>query len=235
MIKIESVISGTFNIQNGVQISTHIQSTSYYTMKDSDKISIYESGSNGTVTILPPVNYTILTDANDAGFASSEEAVEYIMNTIKPLGILSAPASKLISTYLLNAGSNDMTVDGSGVPVIFESVFSAPSILTKLSLFLQDGQAFANDDFAAINALTNGVLLMVDGQPAALWNTNGDIALDSDAYSTTFLAQEGRNILADKIFNPNLFLPQGASVQIIIRDNLIAVTAFNVKIEGTRL
>lgn len=237
-IKIHSTLSGTFDVENVAGIITrHMKSENVSLLVDGNKISIHKLTQKGKVQILGFTDYTNLVDPNDVAYPSISEALLHLTSIIKPVQIFAGTADKLISRYLEDVGANtNMAVDGSITPVVYNAVFTTPAILTRFKLYLEDATAFSSNLFGAIPALTNGVFLQIDGEPAGLWKTNEDIALDADnSEELTYMAFVGRHLIAHKQFNPAIELPEGAEVSITIQDDLSGLNRLTFRIEGTRL
>jgi len=139
------------------------------------------------------------------------------------------------SPYMLNGGSDDMTVDGSTTPVDFTYtiVGFSPGRWVRNFIDLQDGtQNFQPEDFGAINGgLTNGIDIIVlkDGVETILenWKTNMDISMTCYDFTSPFKAGAyiGRWTITSDIGSPITLFPDDGLI-IRINDNLGALDAF---------
>jgi hypothetical protein len=138
-----------------------------------------------------------------------------------------------------NPGNFDITTaNGSpGSPVIFEYTADVPSNIQQINLYLEDNAAFKDSEFGGIGpGLTNGCILLIDGTPVGLWRTNRDIVLQARSVEEhPFLANQSRHILAKTILDPELYLPEGSKVQLIVQDDLTPLVEFQIYVRGYRL
>ena len=161
--------------------------------------------------------------------------------TIEALGggLAGIPVDRFIGSPVSLVGDPttvNMNVDGSTTPVIFEFVADTPSNIQLFSLYLEDGQNFADDGFGALAELANGVQVLINGEVAALWKTNRDIILQArQVQQHPFLANESRHLLARTLLEPELFLPEAAKIEVVISDNLSGLTEFQLYVRGYRL
>jgi hypothetical protein len=139
------------------------------------------------------------------------------------------------SPYMLNGGSQDMTVDGSTTPVDFTYTVTgiSPARWYRNFIDLQDGAVdFLPENFGAINnGLTNGVDIIVvkDGVETVLenWKTNMDISMTCYDFTSPYRAGSyiGRWTIERDIGNPITLYPNDGLI-IRIKDNLTALDAF---------
>lgn len=152
-----------------------------------------------------------------------------------------APEDILIS-YLRNGSSNELAVDGSSVPVIFD--FVPPSgqrvVVSQVIMYLSRsmGTSFGEDEFTNLAALTNGVSIRCDGVVIGILRDNIDfISVNYDVEINGVLGGGG-NLKA--LFNLD-GLPFGASgllcgdtlgFAFVIQDDLSSLATFRVSIGG---
>ena len=166
---------------------------------------------------------------------------------IHRLGIEYIDYNQMYSNFYRNAGSSDMVVNGSVTPVEFSiTVPDGWDILAfKTSIHIIDTNVHA-DEFGSIPALTNGLrfylkdpdgLELLDFLAGETVKINGDLA----AFAGFNVSQMGtRGIVADWVINEStggraMRLRPGYSLNILIQDNLSALTHMEATIQGVIL
>jgi len=147
-------------------------------------------------------------------------------------------AEQSVNTRLFNGASYDMTVDGSGTPIDFIYEATQLTFLERTFIVLTDGLTeFTSSKFGALNALTNGVeiLIVSDGieYPLALWKTNLDISLTMYDFTNPFKngAYVGRWTFSKDTGEPYALRP-GDKFITRIQDNLTGLDLFEQVLKG---
>jgi len=139
------------------------------------------------------------------------------------------------SPYMLNGGSDDMTVDGSVTPVDFTYTVSgfSPARWVRNFIDLEDGnQTFLPENFGAISgSLMNGVEIIVlkDGVETILetWKTNMDISMTCYDFTQPYRSGSyiGRWTITSDLGSPITLFPNNGVI-IRINDDLTGLDTF---------
>lgn len=150
--------------------------------------------------------------------------------------------SNYVSQYLVNGGSNDMGVDGSGAAVTFNFSPGATQklILGRVIVYLEMGTNFDSTEFGDLSALANGVSITANGTEIENWKDNIDIgATGYDHITGVIFSKSGRSLLLRWTFWKVAGQTQGLEIltangfSFIIQDNLSAANIiFRAKIQG---
>lgn len=151
-------------------------------------------------------------------------------------------ADKYLSQLLLNSASSNMAVTGSlANPVDFTYTVPAGKkvSLRRMLIMLKQGQnEFSSDNFAAINALTNGVDMRIVKNngvevPMELWFENADISLTMYDFANPYKdgTYIGRHSF-DRDVGDFITLRQGDTFRIRIQDNLGSIVKFLSLLKG---
>lgn len=156
-----------------------------------------------------------------------------------------------------NASSKLMNVNGSVTPQVFSYVPPASEVaaLTELTVALKDDGTTALTNFAAIAALTNGVL--ISANVGGITKTIATIKDNADLATRFTFSQFGNGAVlsilglgtaqgfgsSNNIFIGSMQLPepivldssQGDSLSVTIQDNLSAVDIFQMGFHAVRL
>lgn len=213
----------------------------HYTMKikGEDHIGLEEVGDNHTAVI--PTHYEQWTNKEGVPYKSLDQLkVDLGLAITWGMNYISTNVGNIIEATLRERGDTEnRNIKGTGTseePMVFEHVFEADSILTAIKFYMEDGSNFADNKFAGINELENGLLLLIKGHPVGRFKTNTDIALASDRIdSIDALASTRKHMLAIREFRRKIFIKKGESVQVFVRDNMEGVTVFNAFIQGYKL
>jgi len=148
-----------------------------------------------------------------------------------------------VSTYLLNTGSNDMAVDGSGgSPQTFSYTPPTPYdfAFVRLMLFMQTATAMTVTNFGDIAALGQGIEIKAGGQLLTTWQDNIDMYVEmydidtlanvSGAAADTTI--NGRWTLTRDMEGKGILIPNGQSLEVIINDNLSGITILRMRVKG---
>ncbi len=156
-------------------------------------------------------------------------------------------AGSYVSEYLRNltesALPNDMAVDSSTSfgPDTYSYLPTKDFLLGRMMVWLQDGTAFAAGEFGALGtALTDGVSIQIGGVEIENWKDNIDVL------STMYDASRAGEVLAipTQVIHgrwtlyraspamDGIYVPAGVSVSAVVSDNLSALIAFRIKIQG---
>lgn len=151
----------------------------------------------------------------------------------------SIDVSRGVTIKLANGENKNMNVNGSVTPVIFEA---KPPIgkkwrITRMVGYLEGANPFSAEKFADLVALTNGVEVLINGQIITTWKTNRDIASSIPALSAPkALGKEDRTLAGvwslKEVFGNAILVDDENGIQFKIKDNLTAITAFNVTVQG---
>lgn len=160
------------------------------------------------------------------------------------LGISSVnglPGWRHVSEYLLNGGSNDMVVDGSGgAPVSFSH--SPPAnydlIISRIMVCLQASSAMSVGNFADLAVLGHGIEVKADGVLITTWQDNMDMY--TECYDVDTLANV-TDAAADTTLHlrwsfyrdlngPGLLVKD--TFEVIINDDLSGLATLRIKIKG---
>lgn len=154
------------------------------------------------------------------------------------------PADRFVNVFLENGGSGDMNVDGSITPVIFDySNTPEEVIIGKIVFYLENTVVFSSDNFAGITALTNGLLLEVDGATIANWKTNLDIVSSApliggaaEVFGVGTKGISGTWPLDDTVKDiGGIHLPAGELFKATVRDDLSTIGTFTMCIQGVKI
>lgn len=149
-------------------------------------------------------------------------------------------ATSYKSPYLLNVGSQDMTVDGSIIPIDFVYTVSGltRALWQRSFIDLTDGtQNFNSENFGAITGgLLNGVDIIVNksGIETVLenWKTNMDISMTCYDFSSPYRQGEyiGRWTITSDMGSP-ITLFNGDQIILRVRDNLTSLDSFRFRVK----
>ena len=211
-----------------------------------------------TLTAPTALNDTVISVTSVAGMAVGQQLTLYnvaldrvsfatilAINTLdltidSPLDVAYTVADTVVSF-----GSTDMAVDGSTTPVIFgirnptgEDVEFIVD-LTRMIVTMELTSAGDYDEFGNIPRLTNGLLCrFTNGQNYNVFNVKDNREFDGLMYDYKFISASGAS--PDGISGRFTFEKLGSVVrlapfedlQFIVQDNLIALTEFNITVQG---
>lgn len=143
--------------------------------------------------------------------------------------------------YLTNNGLNDMAVDGSISPVLFDAVppVGRKWVVARMLIYYSSNRIFRERGFGHLRALTNGIDIMMNGAAILNWKDNIDITLAMyDADSKSVFDKINQSIAGRFTFS-RFTRPSGgltvrppAGFAIKIRDDLSSFNVFRALIEG---
>lgn len=156
--------------------------------------------------------------------------------------------ARFISTHMTTGSSIDMNIDGSSTSVLFKYICPAntESAIARLNIHIQDGKVDP-PDFGGISALTNGVLFeiydsddtliidLLDGVPIKA-NTHWAMFAGTDVVVHTGTGDDA--MTARWTFaraGGALHITAGQYFQATIRDNLSAISAFHMVLQGVNV
>jgi hypothetical protein len=148
-----------------------------------------------------------------------------------------------------NAGSDDMTIDGSVTPVEFtlEDLPETDFLLQRVTFLIGADSIVELDQFGGIAALANGVLFAanqdtVEVKAEATIQTNGDAILISsnvELEAIAFAAVQASAVYGTwdftETYNDHAPIILNKDLKIVIRDNLTGVSYFKVSCHGILL
>jgi len=146
---------------------------------------------------------------------------------------------QFLAAYLVNGGSNDLTVNGSVTSVTFGYTVPANKVLLmyRILFYIEGAAAFASTTFASGPALTNGVQLSAAGVVLASAKDNADFVVATfDFEGRKNMAKEdksgaGRWTFSSASGGP-LRLIENETVEALIQDDLSSVSLFRMMIQG---
>lgn len=148
--------------------------------------------------------------------------------------------SRGVSVKLMYNGSKNMNVNGSNAtPIIFEA--KPPQgkkwRITRMVGYLEGVNPFSAEKFADLTALVNGVEVLINGTTITSWNTNRDIATQIPVLTAPkALGKEDRTLAGvwniKEAFGNAILVDSTNGIQFKIKDNLTAITTFNVTVQG---
>lgn len=151
----------------------------------------------------------------------------------------SIDVSRAISLKLANGTNKNMNVNGSVTPVVFEAKppHGKKWRITRMVGYLEGVNPFSAEKFADLTALTNGVEVLINGKVITTWNTNRDIASQIPVLTAPkALGKEDRTLAGvwslKEVFGNAILVDDENGIQFKIKDNLTAITAFNVTVQG---
>ena len=152
----------------------------------------------------------------------------------------SIDVSRAVSIKLKNGANDNMNVNGSVTPVTFEAKPPAGKKwrLIRALIYMESGTNFSAEKFAHLVELANGVENKINGVTITTWKTNRDLALEMhDLNAPTALAKEAKSVSGrwsfDKAFGSMVLVnADDGGVQVVINDDLSALDAFYVTIQG---
>ena len=136
----------------------------------------------------------------------------------------------------------DMNVDGSSSARIFSAVPPDGKfwVISRLMIYFSASTAFAEDKFANLTALTNGVSILCNNEEIFNWKDNMDIQTsmwDADGkvvYTKADRSISGRMSFFKMVMNDGLKVSDNVNgFGIKIQDNLSTLDQFRARIEGT--
>lgn len=144
--------------------------------------------------------------------------------------------------YLTNNGLNDMAVDGSIDPVLFSAIppVGRKWVIARMLIYYSAAnRAFRERGFGHLQALTNGIDIMLNGAAILNWKDNVDVTLAMyDTDSKSVYSKSDRSIAGRFTFS-RFTRPSGgltvrppAGFAIKVRDNLSRLSVFRALIEG---
>jgi len=147
---------------------------------------------------------------------------------------------RAVSQKLINGNIKNMNVNGSLlVPIIFEA--KPPQgkkwRIDRMFGYLEGVNPFSAEKFADLLELPNGIEIYIDGKLFTTWNTNRDIATQIPSLSAPkALGKEDRTLEGvwdiKQAFGNSILVDSENGVQFKIRDNLSAITAFYITVQG---
>lgn len=146
--------------------------------------------------------------------------------------------NQAVNKALDNNGSAHLEVNGAVTPISFKAVPPTGKSwwIGTIKGYMEGSTAFSAEKFGNLPALTNGLMIKVNGVQVALIKSNRDLVLIMDIKDTpTALAKSDRSItgewnLAKAFGKPILVNSNG--VEIIVQDNLSTLVDFHVNIQG---
>lgn len=157
-----------------------------------------------------------------------------------------APLGTNFITNVTNGGSADLTINGSGTPVIFELSSTTQDRLISVIRFYGRDTSFDFDDFLGqASSLTNGILIEIKSEDVVTtfpaiqtsddfrnkfsgnigwyWNTNSS----PNTFSAEFRPRAPFFIRQTGTYSPDDY------IRVIIRDNLTSTQYLECIVEGT--
>ncbi len=155
--------------------------------------------------------------------------------TLQPI-VDYAATGEMVKTYLLDGCYPDMDVDGSVTPVVYKyTVLTGKVFLaSRLTIYLEGLTAFSGSRFGDVKALTNGVVISVNGNTWETWKDNIDLmtCMDDTEGNKIF----GRSITGRWTFSQEtgaqIEMAAGEIFAVTINDDLSYLTHFRIKIGG---
>lgn len=152
----------------------------------------------------------------------------------------SVDTSRAFSSKLLNGANDNMAVDGSVTPVVFGAKPPAGKKWRayRVLVYLEGVNPFSAELFGNLPALANGTHNKLNGVIVTSWKTNRDMALEMyDLNSPVALAKEDRSFAGrwsfDKAFGkPVLIDSEDGGVELVVNDDLSALEAFYITVQG---
>ena len=162
---------------------------------------------------------------------------------IRPIPKLPLVCTSYINTYLLNAGSEDMGVDGSDPAVEFSYTADGDSSIGRLMLFMESAGNMDSIKFGDLAALANGVTIVCDGTTIGTWKDNIDTQTTMFDYVNAGKAfgKEGKVLTGRWTFYKadddlrGMALDDGAVFKAVVNDDLSGLAVFRIRIQGAVL
>jgi hypothetical protein len=136
-------------------------------------------------------------------------------------------------------GSKNMTVDGSGTPVIFEWKAIELSYITRLSILVQDVLVSDSTKFGQLGALANGVLIrQEDASGAVLFRANDGEAIKTNGDWGRMAKTAISSPFAKQLcihYSPQghpFYVEEGGKLIVEIQDDLTAMLDMTVQVGG---
>ena len=151
----------------------------------------------------------------------------------------SIDTKRAVSVKLLNGANDNMAVDGSVTPVIFEAKPPAGKKwrIIRILGYLEGLTVFSAELFADLPALVNGVEAKIAGDTVTVWKTNRDLALEMHHLDAPVALGRQDRTLAGKwdlkqAFGSSILVDENGGVQFIVKDDLSSIVAFYVTVQG---
>ena len=145
-----------------------------------------------------------------------------------------------VNMPLMNdANSTNLEVNASiSSPVSFRAIPQAGKAwwIGNIAGYLEGATAFDAEKFGNLPALTNGLIVKINGVQIALWKTNLDIAMMINVLDAPIaLAKNDRAMigswnLKDAFGKPILVGASG--IEVIVQDDLSSLVRFNIHVQG---
>lgn len=159
-------------------------------------------------------------------------------------GIRHNYVANVINENLLFGGSPDMNVDGS-TPKSFQAKPASGEIwhIARMFVYFSSSVAFAEDKFANLTALTNGVSLKIDGVEIANWKDNVDVLLSMfDADGKEVYTKKDKSIAGRMSFSRFMEGNKDGitttdsvnGIELVVQDNLLTLDIFRSCIQGSK-
>ena len=181
-----------------------------------------------------PTNANGLTKVANA--APSQSDYGSVVRSVNPPLV----CTSYINTYLLNGGSEDMTVNGSSTPVEFSYTASGDSSIGRIMLYLESSGAMDSTKFGDLTALGTGVTIVCNGTTIGTWKDNIDIITSmydfswaGKAFGKETKVLTGRWTLwkADSDTR-GMELDDGDVLKAVVNDNLTGLSIFRIRLQG---
>lgn len=139
--------------------------------------------------------------------------------------------------YFTNGGSKEMDVDGSGPPVSFTLEGLVPGqryYLQEVSLYIEDSTNMESDEFGALVALTNGVLMRSGSGPGieiTLLKDNQDIHHFFSVWQQSPVLKDNDQqhfMVRERFDNPIIITDE---VEVLIQDDLTGLDFFRIAVK----
>ncbi len=182
----------------------------------------------------------LVSGAGDFYFGKQVGAVaEQVVTLDTPIDKVFTTASSSVVT-----AKDQMAVNGSATTQIFEigSPLGVAADITRITGYIQTATAMDDTKFGDLAALTNGVVLRVNGTEIDnVWNvkTNGEIgllcfdsALSDRAPAGSFGLRFRNSYAGPAKHGVTLRLASGDTLEILIQDNLTGLESFRMMAQG---
>lgn len=187
---------------------------------------------------------TDIVDSNDTAFTSQAKLEYFLDHNLGAIGSSAdfvADETNTVATYLLNAASEDQTVDGSIVPVEFS--YTPPAgfnfICARIVFYMEGATAFDSNLFGNQTALTNGWTIEMNGVETMASKTNRDLGTYMyDIKGDEIYGKTNRTIIARFSFNEftdgadGITIRDGQSFKTIVKDDLTGLIYLEAKVMG---
>lgn len=139
--------------------------------------------------------------------------------------------------------ASTLAVDGSTTAKVYRALPGPEEVwlVHRCIMYIEDATAFSDGEFGGLgSALTNGVLLEMNGERIINAKTNGDfLNVSYDAETRQGFSNAGNNLAMRWTFskatgNKGLIVERPLGAAVTIRDDLTGLTAFRITLQGVK-